>query len=401
MRKGWMTYLQYGNYFCGVEHTSQNGKEVLYTTVIKKKGNSLDLKDIFQSTSVGELAPILPKKQHLCLVINNENVITKPLESSETDALKLIYKSFPNINLDDFYYEILIQNGKRFIAICRRAYVDELVTAYTDLGYHTISLTLGNNIVSSVIPYINSPCILTSNKMIWIENKSITKLENIDLGSIESYNINGLNIQNNYILSFAGALNCLLGSFHTLSNLNAKIVELREHFKHTRFFNQFLKFGLVFILTMLLINFFFFNYYFNQVQTLQLASQSNQTAKSKIIKLSEQIATSQTLAEDILKSKASKSSFYVNTIVKSLPNSILLSKLDYQPLEQGIKKDKPLAMLENTMVVNGETHDGPSFSKWIADLESIDWIDQVEILNYEDTSANLSSFGLKIRIGND
>ncbi|WP_308990634.1 hypothetical protein QLS71_004040 [Mariniflexile litorale] len=162
-----------------------------------------------------------------------------------------------------------------------------------------------------------------------------------------------------------------------------------------------MKFGLVFILIGLLFNFFVFNYYFEAVHSLQQTSQINQTTKQKLLELNGSVNKSQKMVDDMLKSSSSKSSFYVNAVIQGLPNSILLTEVNYQPLLKRIKSGQSIETDHNTMLVSGESNHSESFSKWIADLEVIDWVEKVEILHYEDTSTLVSNFSLKLIIAHD
>ena len=134
---------------------------------------------------------------------------------------------------------------------------------------------------------------------------------------------------------------------------------------------------------------------------MQQTSQINQTTKLKIIELNESVSKSQKMVEDMLKGNSSKSSFYINTIVQSLPNSILLSELNYQPVLKRIKAEQPINVDSNSILLSGESNNSDMFSKWLTDLENIKWINKVEILSYEDFSKSSSKFSLKLGVIND
>lgn len=394
------TYLNYGHHFCGVEHALKGNQGILYTTVLKKNRNSLDIKNTYSEPSVETLVSKLPKKQHLFLVINNEQVLSKNLESQELDSSKLIYKTFPNISLEDFYFEILVQNNHRFISICRKSYVEDLVKAYLDKGFSIINISLGNTILSSLCGFIKSSRVMTSNGQILFDGRSMVTMEKKAFDGLESYDINGLEIQHTHLLSCAGALQPLLNNYGPSSNLKGLTNTLNQDFKQVRFLGVFLKFGLVFILLTLLVNFFFFNHYFNRVGVLKQTSQLNQTAKERILELNEQVSKSQKMVEDMLKSNSSKSSFYVNAIVQRLPSSIVLSELNYQPVLKRIKEGQPILLEDDILLISGESSDSERFSQWLVDMEKTEWIKNVDILNYEDLGSQ-SVFNLKLILRND
>ena len=134
------------------------------------------------------------------------------------------------------------------------------------------------------------------------------------------------------------------------------------------------------------------------MQTLNGTSQINQTSKNEILKLSEDVNKAQKTTEDILKSSTSKSTFYINAIVNSLPESILLSEINYQPLEKRIKDDKPIELNLNTIIVSGESNNSTQYSQWITLLENMNWIDKVTVESYNDSKTSASNFSIKINI---
>jgi Tfp pilus assembly protein PilN len=112
--------------------------------------------------------------------------------------------------------------------------------------------------------------------------------------------------------------------------------------------------------------------------------------------LNEEVSKTQKIVEDMLKSGSSKSSYYVDAIVRELPESILLIDLDYQPLAKRIRPERPIEIEENTVMISGESTNSDGFSKWLALMEANAWVKQVDILDYRDVSANLSNFNIKI-----
>lgn len=394
------TSFLYGNYFCGIEHISKENESIIYTTVLKKNKKEVDISDSFSSKSVKEVVQKLSKKQHVCLIINNEHVLTKSLVNEPLDNIKLVNKAFPNINIAEFYYEIIQQGKTCFISICRKAYVDSLIKTYTDLNIYVINFSFGNSIISSIVKYMDSDSISTSNVFISVKNDFVDTLDlNENINEI-AYNINDLNTTNTYLLSLSAGLTSIINTFKPITSFQEKKNELTDTFKQVRFFSQFIKVGLVFILSLLLVNFLFFNFYFNEVNALNETSQLNQTTKNKIIKLNEEVSKAQKMTDDMLKSSVSKSSFYINEIVNSLPESILLSEINYQPLIKNIKKDKAIVLNQNIIIVTGTSSNSILYSEWVTLLETINCIDKVEVETYSD-SKTTSNFSLKITLSND
>lgn len=395
------TYLLYNNCFCGVEHALKDNQDIIYSTVLKKSKISLGIEKNFKVASVGELPQKLAKNQAVFLVINEHNVLTKQVQGQISNTDKTVYNAFPNINLDHFYYEISKQGDAHFISICRKEHLDNLVTDYSAKGINIVDISLGNLAVSGIAGFIKQESIFTSNAKVSFEDRNVSNIENHQNEESSSHNINGLEVRSNYVLSLSAALVLALQHIQPITNFDALKTDLKLNFRQTRYVTQFSKIGLVLILGILLVNFFVFNHYYNEVSTLQQTSQVNQATKQTLLKLDNQVNKSQKMVEDMLKSSISKSSFYVNAIVLSLPKSVLLSELDYQPLAKNIKKDKPVELNPNTITISGESNDSDAFSKWLVELETMSWISSVEILNYGDASQQVSNFSIKINMNDD
>ncbi len=395
------SYLLYGNQFCGVEHTTNNDEPIIYASVLKKTKKAVDISEVFTLPSIKDLTERLSKKQHVFLIVNNDHVLTKTIKSEQTDDLKLVNKAFPNINASDFYYEILKQDTNYFVSICRQSYVDGLIESYTENGLYILNFSLGNSILTNIIKYIDDPIIFTSNTAIANNNGFITSIDFNSTIQKEQYNINGLTTLNSHVLSLSGALSPILNSYQSVVNYKNQRNNLASTYKQIRFFNQFFKISLIFILGVLLVNFLFFNFYFEKVEALNETSQINQAAKEKIVKLNETVSKLQKTTDDMLKSSSSKSSFYINTIVNSLPESILLSEINYQPLEKKIKKDKTILLRKNTIIVSGDSNSSLLYSEWISTLENMDWVNNIEVLDYSDVKTTVSHFSIKINMTDD
>jgi Tfp pilus assembly protein PilN len=400
MRNLILKYLSYGNHFCGIEHTSKNGKKAIIVTILRQSKNELLVDASFEVSNLEDIVKKTPKDQHIHLVINNDNVLAKVIESEQQEPLKLVYKAFPNINLDDFYYEVLSETNTHYIALCRRDYVEVIIGKYFGLKLSVINISLGNTLVGGISGFINQNPVFTSNAKISIENNQIHQFESTGISS-ETYSINGLNINNQQLLSFSGALENVLGNNNAQTNFSDRLIELKHDFKHTRFFNLFLKGGGLFILGLLLINFFFFNHYFNETNELRQLSEVNQSTKNQILELDKIVSKKQKMVDDLLKSSGSKSSFYTSEIVNSLPSSILLNELNYQPILKRIKLGKEIELKENTIEVTGASNDSEAFSNWISDLEREEWVSKIDILDYGRNSSKFSDFKIEIKLKND
>lgn len=390
------THLVYGRRFYGVEHHN----DVLYGTILIQTKKELNIAASVKEKSIEALSKYWPKNQHLALIVNNDKVLSKTIENNTTDVFKLVHKAFPNVNLTEFYYEVFSQKKIHHINICRKDYINSLIETYASHKLYVIHLSLGNHSISVSAKYVLEKEIYSTNAKINIENNQVLDIKKTTVYDT-NYNINGLIVNNNQLLSFSGALQCVTRTSLTKINFLNKQKSWVSTYKQTRFFYTFLKFGGLFILGVLLLNFLIYNHYFETVNTLEEMSTLNQTSKNQIHVLDNSIAKKQKMVEDYLYNNNSKSSFYSNSIMSSLPKTILLTSYSYQPLLKRIKHENPIEINKNIIVISGTSKESNNFSEWIHRLEKTTWIRRVSINSYHNTSTEKSEFEIYIYLKNE
>ncbi|WP_418639260.1 hypothetical protein [Winogradskyella sp.] len=401
MIKELKSYLKYRNRFCGIEQTQIDGCTKCYGAILNKKQKQIHLESNFESNTVEGLKTLIPKNKPIVLVINTDSVLTKQIQTKNKETLRSVHIAFPNIKVEDFYYESITQGENHFISICRKSYVEELLNNYKSNNINVLDFTLGNLISTSIIDFVDFDKIQTSNANISIQNKLITEIRTEVMPSVATYNINGLDITNNQLLSFAAALNLVIKNQNLRSSFVDIKADLNNTFLQKQFASQFLKTGLSTLFLALLINFLFFNHYYNEVNSLRETALVLEASKTRMISLNEKVHKTEKMVADILKSNGSKSSFFVNFIISDLPESILLQELNYQPLLKKIKPDKVIENQKRIILISGKTTNSILFSQWISQIEETSWVASVDILSFEDISKSSSSFNVKIRMKND
>lgn len=398
MFEGLLTYLAYGKTYCGVEYCSVGSTETIHATLLKKNRSILDVSDSFKFHGIENLSAKLPKNQHVHLTVNGQQVLTKIIDGKHPDVIKAVHKAFPNLNLDDFYCEILPQKESSIISICRKEYINGLLDSYKKQKIRVIGFSLGVMPLSSLVDYLpDGELVLSNNQRVTLFNGTITNiLANSSTSEFSrKLNINGIQTPEGELLSLASALKGVLGS-KTHSNFEGVNGSLDTVYREHRFSSQFLKFGLGFVLLTLLVNFGFFNYYFEKTSQLTQLSQINQESKASLLQLNGTVNKKETMVEDLIKNGRSKSSFFVNDIVSLMPESVLLASIEYQPLLKRLKENEDVQVDKNRILVSGNSNDSNEFSKFIRSLEALDWIDKVDIVDYGTESGTIPTFAIKI-----
>ena len=392
-------YFLFGNTYYGVEHAVVDNKETILLFALKKKKRQLDIHFHKKLDSLDNISIQIPKGVGISLVINNDKVLSKKVLFSKDEDSKIIQNAYPNINIHEFYYDILKQKNACFITICRKEYVDTLIEDYRKKNLYIIHVSFGNHVLNNIREFIGSNEVYTTNALVEIDKEGLNEIFKQSDVKTQKYDINGLKVANAFLLSFAAILNVILPKKKNgYSNFDSNHHVLLTDFQQQRFFSQFLKVGLLFFLIILFINFFIFNHYFNKVSELRQTSQVNETSKQQLISLKENVDKKEKFINDILKSESSKSSFYTNAIMVGLPESISITEFNFQPLTKRIKAEKPIEYEPNILLLKGVSTIKNEISHWISELEVLDWVEKIVITDYSESNKTFTDFSLNITI---
>ncbi len=389
-----LKYGQFGRSYVGIEHTAINGDESIHALVLRlKKGELIKEKD-FVVEEVNDLKAQLIKDQHLFLIVNNDQVLTKQIDK-DVDEAHILSQAFPNLDMQYFYMEILRSEHSVFVSICRKDYVNELIKEYAEQQLQIIGFSLGNLAISQLTRFDLPTKFSTSNAELVLQNNEIATIAK-KLDTKESvYQINGLSLSNNYLTCLAGIIRYFLNAEFNTDNMTATYQDLMSEYTQRRIFKLGFQGALTVLFLSLLISFLFFTNYTQQKNTLSEELSLNKSARNTLVLLKSEVDQKEKLIEDYSLS-SSKSTFYLDELGNSVPNSILLNKMEYQPLEKKIKADENINVVENVILVNGMLSKSKDFSVWVNNLEEITWIDKITIEDYGmDKDAKLT---FKIRI---
>lgn len=365
--------LIYGKNYAAIEHTKGGGITILQLAQQKKAFT------ITQRTTTKDLVKgieFLKGQKHIFLVFNDEQVLSKKVAMTHQDEKVLIRNAFPNISLDQFYYQTYQNNYNSFVCIARKDSIDSIIGTYKEKGISVVDFSLGNLVIQNLESFVENMTLFTSNAQIEFVSNFINDIKKTNTTK-ENYLINDLEVSNEEVLPLSGIL-----SYYIKNESSTKSKELKTEYFHKRFFDVGLKTGLGFLLVLLLVNFFFYSSYRDKVSNLMGELQLSKTYKSQLNKLQEEVSQKKRLVESVQSASNSKFSQYIDELGISTPNTILLSQIHYQPIEGIQKKDKPLMFKTNQMLVKGISKENEDFSNWVSLLEQKKWIRNIAIHQY-------------------
>lgn len=372
-----------------------NSKYYAFLKLYKKKGElTVSFEDLF--TDLDKLVASIDKKKTLALVFNTSKVLKKKIANgTPANVEKWVAEAFPNLDLENFYYQVLDSADFKAVSITKKSEVDIFLNQLRQNGIVPSKIAIGISELSDILPYLHFPVHGSSFYIDKNENSGleINNLDEIEDGTID---LNGLTLSRTSLLSFSSILG-MVNQSNRPSNLLGLNRSLDHGFKNKRFFNLGLQLGLGALLVLLLLNFVLFSHY--RSKTLDMDTKASLENQSNLLNLTkDRIANKESKFNALMNSSNSNVTFYLDQIGNSLPASILLDKLDYQPLLKPVQDDKPIEIVQNTMIVTGMTNNKEGFTIWADNLEKMDWVKIVEIQSFEFDTKNSDRFTLKIGI---
>lgn len=386
------TYFRFGNTSIGIEHTNSK----IHVTKINHIKGEFEIEDFSSYTKIKELKNKELKKFPIHLSINTDKVLFKQIESNQKEERQLIAKAYPNIDLSNFYFDIISSDKIHFIFISRKAEIEHIIELYEAEGIPIQGISIGNSLLKILPKLVAVLNFYTSNSEFSILQGKLAEVKMIQHIQTKEKEIQGHILSNFSLLSFLAALQVYAGIADE-GNLTEKNNSLKNEFYQQRFSHLFIPSAISFIFIILLLNFLFFNIYYNDVQKLEETSSINQSAKQKLQALTLEVNKKEKLVQNVINNSSSNSSYFVNTIIQKLPSTIILKKLEYQPLQRNIKEDDIIQLLKKQIEIEGNSNNKNNFSDWVNELEKIEWVNKVSITNYSDEStSSTSNFSLKI-----
>ena len=335
----------------------------------------------------------------LFLTVNTKDVITKNARDSKLEDKALANSLFPNMDYDLLYFEIYSLGSERFVSIVRKNIVSDILNKLIALKVSIFSVSIGLSGIRPLLDYINENEIVgTTYKLIKEPpNKGIT-IANTEQENDQFYNLSGLQVQNWYLLGFGSVASHLLLPTKTNSSMVALNEGLGAEVKNKKLLSLLTSSSVLLFLGVLLINFLFFDHFRSSIQNLTDKQVINAKSLEQISQLKERVESKERRLEKALSTSNSKVSFYLDELGQTVPNTITLEEMVYQPLLKPKKDSNPIAYTLNEIRITGLTGNGVDFSQWVAELERLNWVNQVKTLEYDYQTKKTSMFELRVFI---
>lgn len=388
-------------------HVKFTSMEVMdfYLVKLSKGDKGIKIDETISIKDSNDLQLLVESKYPISLIITGKGISSKKITCKDSDGFDvLLNKALPNAKLDDFILErSSIDADHSIVSIIRNDIFLMILEHLSNLGISNFSsINIGplvlNNLIPLVINELENGKLLIPNYEFEIENNAIFNLNSNTEPSANTFNIGSEKVFDYSLLPIAASLDYFFPNQDIHSNSD-QINTIKSEFKEKEnfIFRSWTLLGSALII--LLINFFVFNYYWQENNNMQGRIQANESAINKLTSLKNEYANKMEFitANGLLQN--SKTSFFSDQLALDLSESIGLSNLQVYPPK--VTKDSyELEIPEfdtKKIYVKGICTKSIELNFWIKKIQKYKWVKMVQLINYtQESTSEKAKFFIEI-----
>ncbi len=375
--------LSLGTTFTGIELSNSQDKTACYSLTLKKTKNELTLEKQASFASFKACLQNTNPKTPVLININNQQVLYKTSDKKFNSYEEAAHFCFPSLQTKDFYIELTSTPTLSLVSACRKEVVTELLETCKKNQRALLGFSLGNGLLTKLIPYAKENHLRSSNaKLLMDTEKNLLSIQPTTNRIPHSYELNGLELPHTHMNPFAAILSLSNNTIPQDNNFVGQNKALYQQLVSGRIHNYGLRFALLFIFGMLLVNAILFKGLVNQIEALQQDLTFAEELRSKQKNLSAIIEHKKSLVSNLTDNSKSTVSLYLDAIGASVPKSVMLTSLYFQPLTKKAKPEQKIQFKTGQLLISGTASNGKEFTQWIRDLEAKEWVQSLSIQDY-------------------
>ena len=312
---------------------------------------------------------------------------------------KLLSSLLPDADPD----QLLVQHeGNAHIQITSFARRDAVTTLLDQLRQHgiwVIGLGLGPFTAGLLSGFMTTgvPLVTHTHTLFFDPNGELVRVERTSNAEAPTIHIGTTEMDGRMAPSYGAALWLLLGRPSPVDDV--ELQKNRQEHLHLSLYLRGRWVALGILLTLLLVNTFFYLHYKDKSRELNAELTGKTMALTQLDSMRQQVAEQKNLIGKTFLNQASRSSFFADRIAASVPDDITLSALDIYPVK-GREDDygrEALVEYQNDMIrIKGTCRGSTSYNRWAQYLERQKWTLGVRHLHYADISLDKGAFELGV-----
>lgn len=387
----------------GVEVILQSNASMIFQLVIleKKRDEIIIEKDKIDFNDFEELVNHLNAAIPIHLSINGKGILHKPLEDIYQNEHQLLQAVLPNAILENFVLQKTTRKNGIIASIIRKDTLEKIIQHFQDSKLWVTQVSLGAFDVSFLLPFLSDKAVINTSTHIIHFNpqEQITSFSKNEFIEDLFIKIGDDHLNHKSLVAYAVAFKTLV---QVSSEIHSPLIENnQEEFLHHQIFKKMGVGVLATFFIILILNTFF--YYQlkdkNQALSSQLFMQQGQLIQLDSLK--EKLTRQEKFFNATNLHQNSKVSFYADRIAASVPKDIQFSKLEVFPTvktQNGFDEEQLQEFKRNEILIKGFCKSSLTYNQWLKALKKMDWVKEVNHLDYKDVDSRLAEFEVKVII---
>lgn len=381
-----------GARFTGIEIELRSGGPVFHVTVLKQEGKKIIVeKCAFNIKDIEQLKATAPKGMFAAVTLTGKGIVHRIVEARTDQSDQVVLsKVLPGASLSEFAINrVFLSEHKQCVGIIRKQECDDVLRLLEEIP--VIATAVGVGIVNRVLPLLigyGAELRFGHHTIRFKEGIIAEVLFDQHAKVQDDFVIAKETIPAFNIVSFALALTGIADKNNEASYLSINDT-LKQQYLAKRKMKLGMGAGLGLFLLILLANFLLFNHYRGVKIQLEADVAGMQVTSEELEQLRSKVSDQQSFLEGAGLIRRTSFGWIADRLASEMPNGILLDRMNFSPRQKFAEADT-IGFESGKLVMTGQVTESIILNDWLQHLQTMAWIDSVQIVNY---SAGKSSNG--------
>ena len=206
-------------------------------------------------------------------------------------------------------------------------------------------------------------------------------------------------ISSKHLLTYANTIGFYINNQDISTTI--PIDTLKNDYKYKSYVRIMSSGALVFLFSILLINFFVFRSYSTSKEAVEIEYEAKKLQINDLDKLQTEVKSKSDFLQKNKFLQLSRTSFYVDRIAFCRPNGVAFISLTIFPINKEIASNQPdmISFKENNIVISGSANNVSNLNDWLDKLRKEEWVKELSLTKIKQTeSPQLTMFTIELVI---
>jgi hypothetical protein len=363
-----------------------DGKWLMHIVQLEERKGQISIVAKYSHVlSLDEAVSYVPVSIPIILSVEGKGVIHRQIiADSNTPPLLQV---FPNARPEDFLVQAQhVNDNQLIVTLIRNETIVEILKAFKEKGFYLFNVFLGPFSLNGLWSLFDIPQedYDIDFYKISITGNVISSLETVPSRFPEKdFLIGGDKILSTLLIPYANAVTFFAKVPGTLSFSNDISRLSRDEFTYKKVFRLAAAGLLGLLFFILLVNYLLFDRFNSKYIQSNLQYKSGLELVNKLENLKKELNLKEALIEENGLLANSRFSFYADNIAARVPQQIMLTSVEINPVLSKPKTDKEFNINHNHIIIEGQCMFSLMLDEWMETLGKETWVKRMEVLQYK------------------